>query len=153
MTAHSYAAQARLRKMQQAQSIGIDEALISRLVERFYDAVRQDDLLGPVFNSHVGDWTSHLARMKDFWASVTLESGRYHGNPMLKHIAIGKLGPAHFERWLETWSRIVDEVAPTEDAAETFRSAAQRIAASLLMGIQVQRGEMVSSMGKRGHST
>ncbi|MEQ9490571.1 MAG: group III truncated hemoglobin [Alphaproteobacteria bacterium] len=153
MTAHSYALQARARKMQQAQAIGIDESLISRLVERFYDAVRHDDLLGPVFNSHIDDWASHLARMKDFWASMTLESGRYHGNPMLKHIAIGTLGPTHFDRWLEIWNRIVEEVAPTEDAAEAFRSSAKRIAASLLMAIQVQRGEMVSSMNKRGHST
>ncbi len=152
MTAHSYARQARARKMQQAQAIGIDEAVVSRLVEQFYDTVRYDDLLGPVFVGHVKDWTGHLARMKDFWASVTLESGRYHGNPMLKHIALGSLGPAHFERWLVIWNRVVEEVVPTEDAAETFRSAAQRIADSLLMGIQVQRGEMASPMGKRRRS-
>ena len=77
--------------------------------------------------------------MKDFWASVTLESGRFRGNPMLKHIAVGGLDAVHFDRWLLLWNRTLDSVAPGEAAAEVFRAAADRIAASLLMGIKVQR--------------
>ena len=77
VTDASYAEKARARKMADALAIGIDDMLISDLVERFYGSIRSDKLLGPIFEQHVADWVPHLARMKDFWASVTLESGRY----------------------------------------------------------------------------
>lgn len=140
MSEASYAERARAKKTAQANAIGINDALISNLVETFYGAIRSDDLLGPIFTSHVADWTPHLARMKDFWASVTLESGRFRGNPMLKHIAVGGLDSVHFERWLELWNQTLDNVAPNDAAAQVFREAAGRIAESLLTGIKVQRG-------------
>lgn len=139
----SYADQARARKMAGAKAIGIDDALISRLVEAFYARVREDDLLGPIFAAKVAAWTPHLARMKDFWASVVMESGRFRGNPMLKHIAIGGLSPSHFDRWLKLWNETVDEVVPAE-AVALFRSAAQRIASSLLTGIQIHQGGLAA---------
>ena len=139
----SYADQARTRKMADANAVGIDDALISRLVETFYVQVREDDVLGPIFAVHVADWTPHLVRMKDFWASVVMESGRFRGNPMLKHIAIGGLNPSHFDRWLRLWNETVDEVVPAE-AATLFRAAAQRIASSLLTGIQIHQGGLAA---------
>ncbi|MEH6790128.1 hypothetical protein [Parasphingorhabdus sp.] len=63
MTEPSYAERARARKMAQANALGIDDALISNVVEKFYGAIRSDALLGPIFESHVADWTPHLARM------------------------------------------------------------------------------------------
>ncbi len=140
MTEVSYAQRARAKKMAQANALGIDDALISNLVETFYGAIRSDELLGPIFLSHVADWTPHLARMKDFWASVTLESGRFRGNPMVKHIAVGGLDNLHFDRWLVLWNQTLDDVAPNDAAAQVFRDAAGRIADSLLTGIKVQRG-------------
>jgi hemoglobin len=140
MTEASYAERARAKKTAQANALGIDDALISNLVERFYDAIRGDALLGPIFASHVADWTPHLARMKDFWASMTLESGRFRGNPMAKHIAVGGLDKLHFDRWLVLWNETLDEVAPNDAAAQVFREAAERIASSLVTGIKVQRG-------------
>ncbi|MGB5724569.1 MAG: group III truncated hemoglobin [Parasphingorhabdus sp.] len=142
MTEVSYAERARAKKMAQANAIGIDDALISNLVETFYGAIRSDELLGPIFLAHVADWTPHLARMKDFWASVTLESGRFRGNPMLKHIAVGGLDNIHFDRWLVLWHQTLDDVAPNDAAARVFRAAAGRIADSLLTGIKVQRGSL-----------
>ena len=139
----SYADQARARKMVEANAIGIDDASIARLIETFYARARDDGLLGPIFAANVADWTPHLARMKDFWASVVLESGRFRGNPMLKHIAIGGLNSTHFDRWLGLWNETVDEVVPTE-AAALFRSAAQRIASSLLTGIQIHQGGLAA---------
>ena len=141
VTDASYAEKARARKMADALAIGIDDMLISDLVERFYGSIRSDKLLGPIFEQHVADWVPHLARMKDFWASVTLESGRYRGNPMLKHIAINGLDREHFDRWLQLWDEAVKAVAPAE-AAPLFLESANRIASSLLTGIQVHRGEL-----------
>jgi len=140
MTEASYAERARAKKTAQANALGIDDALISNLVERFYGAIRGDALLGPIFASHVADWTPHLARMKDFWASVTLESGRFRGNPMARHIAVGGLDNRHFDRWLVLWNQTLDDVAPSDAAAQVFREAAERIASSLVTGIKVQRG-------------
>lgn len=140
MTSTEYATLARAKKIADANAIGIDDALISQLVEQFYSAVRQDEVLGPIFTAHIADWTPHLARMKDFWASVTMEPGRFHGNPMLKHIAIGGLERPHFDRWLGLWGEVVDELVRNQAAADQIREAANRIAKSLLMGIEVQRG-------------
>lgn len=144
MTEATYAERARAKKTAQANALGINDALISDLVESFYDAIRSDALLGPIFQSHVRDWTPHLARMKDFWASVTLESGRFRGNPMLKHIVVGGLDGLHFDRWLMLWNQTLDEVVPNEAAAQVFREAAERIAGSLLTGIQIQRDGLES---------
>lgn len=140
MSSASYAEQARAKKTSDALAIGIDDALISDLVERFYNAIREDTLLGPIFSKHVTNWPPHLARMKDFWASVTLESGRFRGSPMVKHIAVGGLDQSHFNRWLQLWEETVDAIVPDDRAVEVFRAAAKRIASSLLTGIQVHRG-------------
>ena len=37
----------------------LDEAAIALLVDRFYDRVRRDPELGPVFNNAVHDWDVH----------------------------------------------------------------------------------------------
>lgn len=67
---------------------GLDDAMLSRLVHRFYDRVRVDPMLGPVFAERISDWGPHLAKMVDFWFSVTLMTGRYHGAPMPKHLPL-----------------------------------------------------------------
>ena len=42
---------------------GITEAMIERLVRSFYDKVREDEMLGPVFDARIADWEPHLAQM------------------------------------------------------------------------------------------
>jgi hypothetical protein len=40
------------------------------MIDRFYGAIRDDRLLGPVFAAAIGEeWTPHLAKMKAFWSS------------------------------------------------------------------------------------
>lgn len=139
MSTTEYALDARAEKSRRAASIGIDDALISDLVETFYARVRADEGLGPIFDAHVADWPRHLARMKDFWASIALESGRFHGNPMHKHIAIGFLERAHFDTWLDLFSDTLDDVVPQDEARRFFRERAERIAESLRIGIEIER--------------
>ena len=79
---------------------GIDEPMIARVVHGFYAKVRQDPLLGPVFDARVKNWDTHLEKMCQFWSSVALMSGRYHGSPMIKHLPL-PVDAAHFDRWLE----------------------------------------------------
>ncbi len=140
----NYAEQARARKMADALACGIDDAFISLLVESFYATVREDDMLGPIFDERIADWPRHLARMKDFWASVMLESGRFSGNPMRKHIAIDGLDEAHFVRWRSLWDQALARIAPSATVAERFREAAQRIGDSLLTGIRIDRGGLAA---------
>jgi hemoglobin len=135
----SYANRARAEKAAEAARMGIDEAMIARLVARFYTQVQADAVLGPIFAARVEDWTPHLAQMTRFWTSIAIESGGYHGTPMPKHIAIAEISPAHFVRWLGLWSATVDAVIPPGDAAIFFKARAARIAESLQQGIAMHR--------------
>ncbi|HAQ36663.1 MAG: preprotein translocase [Maricaulis sp.] len=112
---------------------GIDEALIERVVRGFYDKVRADDLIGPVFDSVVEDWEPHLLTMMDFWSSVLMMTGRYHGRPMPKHMRL-PIGREHFVRWLSLFEATVREECDGE-AADLFVDRAHRIANSLLLGL------------------
>jgi hypothetical protein len=49
------------------------EANIRDLVYAFYDRVRADPLLGPVFDAKLdGRWDTHLPKMVSFWSSLVL---------------------------------------------------------------------------------
>lgn len=121
-----------------AARTGIDEAMIDRLVRTFYGKVRQDPLLGPVFDARIADWEPHLQRMCAFWSSVALMSGRYHGQPMEKHLPL-PVDARHFDRWLALFAATAAEVCPPA-AAGHFIERAERIAQSLEFGIASQDG-------------
>ena len=65
----------------------IGEEPLRILVETFYGKVRQDPLIGPVFNNAIDDWPEHLDKLQAFWSSVMLTSGRYKGRPLPAHRA------------------------------------------------------------------
>lgn len=124
------------------EQLGIDEALIRRVVHTFYGAIRRDRLLGPIFDARIADWPTHLERMEAFWSSVMLMSGRYHGQPMVAHANL-PIDSAHFDRWL----RLFDEtVAATCDppAAGAFRLRARTIAESLELGVAARHGRLLA---------
>lgn len=129
---------------------GIDEALIERLVRRFYAAVRDDARLGPIFDARIADWESHLQRMFRFWSAVALMSGAYHGQPMEKHLPL-PVDARHFDRWLEIFEATAREVC-APPAAEHFIERARRIAQSLELGIAGSRGVLLKP-GERYHDT
>ena len=114
---------------------GISEADLALLVDRFYARVRQDGLIGPLFNAAIHDWPEHLEKLSAFWSSVMLTSGRYKGSPMAAHMHhAGQIRPEMFARWLELWRETArDTLAP--DAAEAVSAKAERIAESLQLGL------------------
>ena len=134
-----YAAQKRAEKRAAAEEIGVDAAYIDHLVETFYGKIRDDELLGPIFNQRVADWPAHLARMKAFWRSVLHNSGEFAGNPMLKHLVIPGIELRHFSQWLELFYETLREAEPTSDATALVAGRARMIADSLLTGISMQR--------------
>lgn len=111
----------------------ITDAALSRLVERFYAKVRNDALIGPVFNAAVHDWDEHLEKLAGFWSSVMLTTGRYKGNPFGAHQK-QPLRPEMFHRWLAIWNETVGEMFERE-AADQLRAKAERIGASLRQGL------------------
>ncbi len=111
-----------------AAALGIDEALISRLVDTFYGRVREDDLLGPVFLTALGDdWDAHLAKLKDFWSAIALGTRRYDGRPMPAHLRLDGITEAHFARWLGLFRETVDALMPNPAAADFFYDRANMI--------------------------
>ncbi|HUA90934.1 MAG TPA: group III truncated hemoglobin [Terracidiphilus sp.] len=114
----------------------IGEEQIATLVDTFYTRVRQDETLGPVFERAIGgNWGPHLERMRAFWSSLLLASGRYKGNPMMKHIMLlPRIGPEHFERWLNLWRETAADVLPPQ-AAEVYINRAEIIAERLLSSV------------------
>lgn len=114
----------------------IDEAVLPELLAAFYGRVRQDDLLGPVFNDAVHDWDEHLERIADFWSSVMLTTGRYKGNPVAKHLAhAARITPAMFDRWLTLWAETTNGMLPVP-VARALQEKAARIAESLQLAIR-----------------
>src|SRR5690349_12351488 len=79
---------------------------IKTLVDRFYDKVKADLLLGPAF-SHV-DWPHHLPVMYDFWSSMLLGDQSYRGNPLQRHLPLA-IDKSHFSQWLVLFKETVDE--------------------------------------------
>jgi hemoglobin len=98
---------------------------IEKLVDRFYDKVREDALLGPVF-AHL-DWPKHLPVMYQFWSSMILGEQSYRGNPFQKHVSL-PITAGHFAQWLALFTATVDEIFSGEKAEE-IKQRAQSIAA------------------------
>ena len=115
----------------------ITEDEIDALVDRFYAKVRQDDEIGPIFNAIVGDWPHHLAKLKDFWSSVLLTTGRYKGHPMMTHLQL-PLDPIHFHRWLTLFAETANEVMPPEHA-NSIILVSHRIGQNFQAGIAYQK--------------
>lgn len=117
----------------------ITEQDIAHLVPTFYARVRQDSLLGPIFNGAIEDWPHHLVKLQDFWSSVMLTSGRYKGQPMVAHVRHEQyMTRKAFARWLDLWRQTTEELL-TPEAAAAFQEKAGRIAESLQLGVQFYR--------------
>jgi hemoglobin len=86
---------------------------IRLLIGSFYTKVRQDELIGPIFNEVAKvDWEHHLPIMYDFWEGILFHTGGYAGNPMKVHRQLHEKFPLeqiHFERWLKIFRETLDE--------------------------------------------
>jgi hemoglobin len=113
----------------------ITEDGIRRLVDEFYVKIRADRKLGPIFERAIpGDWGPHLATMRDFWSSVMLTSGRYKGNPVVKHQKVEGIALPLFDRWLALFDETCDELF-NDAISENFGIKARRIAESLKLAV------------------
>jgi hemoglobin len=81
---------------------------IKLFVDEFYNKVKEDDLIGPIFNSVIKDWGPHLEKMYKFWNAALFSVPGFKGNPFARHAPLPISGP-HFERWMELFRSTIDE--------------------------------------------
>lgn len=87
------------------------------LVCAFYDKIRVDDLLGPIFNRMIPaeSWPEHLEKLTDFWETNLFGIPKFKGNPTQKHIKTDAafnhvIGQQHFDQWLSIWKSTIDDL-------------------------------------------
>lgn len=118
-----------------SEPIAPDAEAIARLVDRFYDRVQVEPLIGPVFRAVVHDWDAHKRLLTSFWCSVALHAGSYRGNPMAAHRPL-PIDNRHFDRWLALWQDTAQSLLPPTQAA-LMVDYARRIGASLRYGLNL----------------
>ena len=122
---------------------------ISTLVNAFYSKIRKDDLLGPIFNSHISEekWPEHLSKLTDFWETNLFGVANFKGSPTQKHISVDKnlnytIDQKHFGKWLELWFGTIDELFEGEMAFKAKESA-RKMATGQFLAIWYQRPENI----------
>jgi hemoglobin len=82
---------------------------VKQLVDSFYGKVRNDILIGPIFDEKIQDrWPQHLSKMYTFWQTVLLGEHTYYGSPFPPHAHLPVEGE-HFDRWLALFSETLNE--------------------------------------------
>src|SRR5688572_20538831 len=96
---------------------------IDLLMKHFYQRAMSDDLIGFIFTDVAKlDLDSHLPVIGDFWETIIFQYGVYlkHGrNPLQVHGELNEkvsLLPEHFNRWLEIFTEVTDELFAGERA-------------------------------------
>jgi hemoglobin len=100
---------------------------VEQLVNLFYDIVKQDPVIGFIFNDVAKvNWDKHLPVMYDFWENIIFLTGKYSGNPMSVHLHLNEQVPLntdHFKRWLELFTQTIDELFEGKKATLTKEKA------------------------------
>ncbi|TAH41101.1 MAG: group III truncated hemoglobin [Bacteroidetes bacterium] len=111
---------------------------IKLLVDTFYSKIREDQLLGHIFNGVIQDrWPVHLEKMYRFWQTVLLEDHTYFGSPFLPHAKL-PIGVEHFEQWLHLFYQTIDELF-TGDKANEAKLRSGKMAKMFLSKIEYYR--------------
>ena len=120
---------------------------IRLLVDRFYAKIREDKLLGPIFNGHISEekWPEHLSKLTDFWETNLFGIPKFKGNPSAKHVQVDTnlahtIEQTHFGRWLQLWFETIDQLFEGE-LAEIAKSSARKMATGQYLHIWNHRPE------------
>ncbi|MEP4078217.1 globin [Haloferula sp.] len=103
---------------------------IAKMVGAFYQKVRTDDLIGPMYPD--GDWEGSEERLRDFLKFRLLGDPTYtfkRGHPRLRMRHMGfSIGEAERDRWVELMSESMVETGvpdgPREKLVEFFAQVA-----------------------------
>ena len=117
---------------------------VKLLVGHFYPRVREDSVLGPMFDE-IGevDWVEHIPTMCEFWETVLFHRSAYKGDPLRPHVELNRkmqevraveLDPKDFARWIALFHETVDELFAGA-RAEHAKGAASRMAEHMMAAI------------------
>jgi len=112
---------------------------IKLLVFTFYEKVKKDVLLGPVFNNNIKDWDQHIEHLTDFWETNLFFEKKYKGNPLKKHAEVDKaqnhtITEMHFGVWINLWFQTIDELF-IGDTAQLAKNRARNMGTFLYLKI------------------
>ena len=117
---------------------GLDD--IKLLVNNFYDKVRDDDFLAPIFNAQIQDrWPQHLEKMYTFWQTVLLGEHTYYSSPFPPHVKL-PVSHEHFAKWLTLFTQTIEELFNGEKADEALWRA-KKMAQMFEMKIEHYRNQ------------
>jgi len=114
---------------------------IFKLVSNFYQLIRKDDLLGPIFNMHLSNdqWPKHIEKLTDFWVTTLLGQACFKGNPSKAHITVDAgmkhtMEQVHFGTWLQLWFTTIDSLYEG-DLAQRAKDSARKMSTGLYLNV------------------
>jgi hemoglobin len=124
-----------------APDAGLTEPLVLRVIAAFYEKVRRDPVLGPVFEAAIGrDWPAHMQRINLFWLTVTrLGQGYPAGRFMPAHLHNPSIRAEQLPRWLALFRATATELCEPA-AAAVLIDIAERMAESIRLGLERRDG-------------
>jgi hemoglobin len=113
---------------------------VKLLVDTFYDQVKENPLIGYIFNDVAKvNWEFHLPVMYRFWENVIFFTGSYTGNPLMIHKHLNRvfpLTPEHFNEWNKLFLNTVDRLFEGEKASLAKQRA---LSISTVMQLEISK--------------
>lgn len=100
--------------------------LLRSFLEKFYECVREDELLKETFNEAISNWNKHIRKIEVFWRNHLYEPGLYKGNPLEIHSRLHAKEPfteEQFSRWLELFEKVAMDFYDGKDLVNLKRKA------------------------------
>ena len=119
-----------------ARAAGLTEPLVRQVIDAFYVKVRQDPILGPVFNGIIKDeWPAHIERITAFWLTATRLGSGYDGRRFMPvHLAHAAIRAEQLPQWLLLFRETARQICPPA-AADVLIDIAERMADSIRMSL------------------
>ncbi|MCW1360947.1 group III truncated hemoglobin [Campylobacter sp. US33a] len=109
----------------------IDAQSIAKLMHNFYEKIRYDENLGPIFNKAIGEsneeWQEHKEKIGNFWQGMLLGEGNYNGQPLKAHMDLAPFPQEFFDIWLNLFEKSLNELY-NEEMSEVILTRAKMIA-------------------------
>jgi hemoglobin len=111
---------------------------IAQIVRVFYEKVKEDALLSPIFLSQITHWDAHLEKITNFWEqSVFMKRGLYYGHPIQAHLEVDAkanyvINPTHFGQWLYLWINTINDMFEGE-LADIMKNQARKMQTAIYL--------------------
>jgi hemoglobin len=97
------------------------------LLDKFYDTLLKDDTISYIFTDVAGvDMREHIPIIVDFWDMVLFDAPTYKKNAIQPHLILNeksRFEKHHFDTWLATFGRTVDELFEGKNAFSAKQKA------------------------------